>query len=95
MTSALKQWLPLKEPEPMTVFDPKVWLQPRPPWIYGGSMWEKMSRVREQLIRELNLATDGQLHELAKGLYSMGHVRAELVIGEAKRQGLVKPHEAP
>lgn len=85
-----KQWLPPKEPEPATVFDPEVWLRPRPPWSYGGdSVYEKMRRVRDQLIRELELATDDQLRELGKSLYSMGYVRAELVIGQAKRRGLV------
>ena len=34
-------------------------------------------------------ATDDQLHELGKSLCFMGRVRAELVIGEAKRRGLV------
>jgi len=90
MTSVLKQWLPPKKPEPAATFDPEVWLQPRPPWTYeGDSTQEKMSRVRDQLIRELNLATDDQLRELAKGLSFMGRVRAELVVGEAKRRGLV------
>lgn len=90
MTSALKQWLPLKEPEPMTTFDPDIWLRPRPPWIYkGDSIQEKMRRRRDQLIRELNLATNDQLRELGKSIDFMGHVRAELVIGEAKRRGLV------
>lgn len=83
-----KRWLPRKY-EPMTEFTSKAWLRSRHVEEFGGGdIHTKMRRYRDQLSRELELATDDQLRELGKGLYFMGYVRAELVIGEAQRRGL-------
>ncbi len=86
-----KMWHPPPKPVPMTVFTWEAWLRPRLLGHYGGGdIHAAMSQHKDQLRRELELATDDQLREEGKRLHSMHQYKARLVFEEAQRRGLIE-----